>query len=118
MKKLLLVAVFLFASAAIFAGPIEKIKKLADRVEKDHKSFDDEDWNDVAEEYAKLEKEFKEKERTNAELKEFGRQKGRIKGFMTKKTLDKWGKKAEKYANELGGSIEGFFESVETLFEN
>ncbi|MBQ5751464.1 MAG: hypothetical protein IIV89_01325, partial [Bacteroidaceae bacterium] len=87
-------------------------------VEKNYKSFDCEDWENIAGEYDRLNKEFKEKERTNAELKEFARQKGRIKGFMTKKTLDKLEKKAERYASELGGGIEGFFESLETIFDD
>ena len=117
MKKTLLLAILLLSSAMLFAGPIEKLKKLADKIEKNYKSYDDEDWENVAEKYAILEKEFKEKERTKEELKEFGRQKGRIKGFMTKKTLKKWGKKVEEYANELGGSIEGFFESFEKIIE-
>ena len=118
MKKLLFIIAFLFTSATIFAGPVEKLTKLADKVEKEHKSFDDEDWEKVAKEYAKIKAEFEEDERTKEELKEFGRQKGRIKGYMTKKTLNKWGKKMEDLANELGGGIEGFFESIENMIED
>jgi hypothetical protein len=117
MKKLLFIIAFLFTSVAIFAGPIEKLTKLADKVEKEHKSFDDEDWEKVAKEYAKLNAEFEKDEYTSEEFKEFGRQKGRIKGYMTKKTLKKWGKKMEEFANELGGGIEGFFESIENIIE-
>jgi hypothetical protein len=117
MKKLLFIITFLFTSAAIFAGPIEKLTKLADKVEKNHKSYTDEDWEKVAKEYAKLKAEFEEDEYTSEELKEFGRQKGRIKGYMTKKTLNKWGKKMGDFANELGGGIEGFFESIENMID-
>lgn len=117
MKKLLFIITFLFTSAAIFAGPIEKLTKLADKVEKNHKSYTDEDWEKVAREYAKLKAEFEEDEYTSEELKEFGRQKGRIKGYMTKKTLNKWGKKMGDFANELGGGIEGFFESIENMID-
>ena len=118
MKKLLFIITFLFASATIFAGPVEKLTKLADKVEKNHKSYTDEDWEKVANEYAKIKAEFEEEERTKEELSEFGRQKGRIKGYMTKKTLNKWGKKMEDFANELGGGIKGFFESIENIIED
>jgi hypothetical protein len=117
MKKRLLLLLFLFTSVTLYAGPIEKLKKLADKIEKNYKTFTDEDWDNAAEKYAKLEMEFREKERTNEELKEFGRQKGRIKGYMTKKRLDNWSKKVEKYTSELGGGIEGFLESIEKIIE-
>lgn len=118
MKKLLFILAFIFTSATIFANPVEKLKKLADKVEKEHKSYDEEDWEKIAKEYAKLKAEFEEDEYTNEELKDFARQKGRIKGYMTKKTLNNLGKKVEEYANELGGSIEGFFESVENMIDD
>ena len=118
MKKLLFIIAFLFASTTVFAGPIEKLTKLADKVEREHKSYDDEDWAEVAQEYAKINAEFEKDEYTKEELKDCARQKGRIKGYMTKKTLKNWGKKVEEYANELGGSIEGFFESVENMIDD
>jgi predicted small secreted protein len=121
MKKLLFLVVF-FTSTTLFAcdtpkETIKDLKKLADKIEKNYKEYTDEDWEEVAEEYAKLAKEFKEQEYTKEELKEFGRQKGRIKGFMTKKTLNKWSENIENFANELGGGIEGFFEAIETIVE-
>lgn len=121
MKKVLFLITFL-TSATLFAcntpqDTIEDLKKLADRVEENHKSYTDEDWAEIAQKYAKLEKEFKEQEYTKDELKEFGRQKGRIKGYMTKKTLNNWGKELENFANELGGGIEGFLEAIETLID-
>ena len=121
MKKIFLLITF-FTSATLFAcntpqETIKDLKKLADKVEKNHKSYTEEDWAEVAEKYAELEKEFKEQEYTKDELKEFGRQKGRIKGYMTKKTLNKWGKGLENFANELGGGIEGFFEAIENLID-
>ena len=121
MKRLLLLFVTIFASATLFActpkSPIEKLKKLADKVEKSHKSYTDEDWEKINQEYAILKAEFEEKERSKEELKEFARQKGRIKGYMTKKTLNKLGKKVEGLANELEGGIEGFFEAIETIVD-
>ena len=117
MKKLLFIIAFLFASTTVFAGPIEKLTKLADKVEKSYESYTDEDWEKVNQEYTKLKAEFEKKERDKEELKEFARQKGRIKGYMTKKTLNKWGKKMENFANELEGGIEGFFEAIETIVE-
>ena len=121
MKRLLLLLVTIFASATLFActpkSPVEKLKKLADKVEKCHESYTDEDWEKVNQEYTKLKAEFEKKERNKEELKEFARQKGRIKGYMTKKTLNKWGKKMENFANELEGGIEGFFEAIETIVE-
>ena len=121
MKRLLLLFVTIFVSTALFActpkNPIEKLKKLADKVEKNHKSYTDEDWAEVALEYAILKDEFEKDKYTKEELKEFARQKGRIKGYMTKKTLNKLGKKVEGLANELEGGIEGFFEAIETIIE-
>ena len=121
MKRLLLLFVTIFASATLFActpkSPIEKLKKLADKVEKNHKSYTDEDWKEIANEYAILKSEFEKDEYTKEELKEFARQKGRIKGYMTKKTLNKLGKKVEGLANELEGGIEGFFEAIETMVD-
>ena len=116
MKRLFLLLATFFVSTLLFAGtpksPIEKLKKLADKVEKNHKSYTDEDWAEVAQEYAMLKAEFEEQENSKEELKEFARQKGRINGYMTKKTLKKFGKKVENLANELEGSIEGFFETI------
>ena len=121
MKRLLLLFVHLFVLTTLFActpkSPVDKLKKLADKVEKNHKSYTDEDWKEIAQEYAILKAEFEEKERNKEELKEFGRQKGRIKGYITKKTLNKWGKKMENLVNELEGGIEGFFETIETMVE-
>ena len=121
MKRLLLLFATIFVSTALFActpkNPIEKLTKLADKVEKNHKSYTDEDWEKINQEYAILKAEFEEQERTKEELKEFARQKGRIKGYMTKKTLNKLGKKVENLANELEGSIEGFFDAIETSVE-
>lgn len=121
MKKIFLI-IALFASAALYAGntpkaSIEALKKLADKIEKNYKKYTDKDWAKISEEYAELEKEFKEKEYTKEELKEFGRQKGRIKGYMTKKTLKKWSKEIENFTKELEGGIEGFFETIETIVE-
>ena len=90
---------------------------MADKVEKSHKSYTDEDWKEIAQEYAILKAEFEKDEYTKEELKEFARQKGRIKGYMTKKTLNKLGKKVEGLANELEGGIEGFFEAIETMVD-
>lgn len=121
MKRLLLLFATIFVSTALFActpkSPVEKLKKLADKVEKSHESYTDEDWEKINQEYAILKAEFEEKERSKEELKEFARQKGRIKGYMTKKTLNKLGKKVENLANELEGSIEGFFDAIETSVE-
>ena len=121
MKRLLLLFATIFASATLFActpkSPVDRLQKLADKVEKNHKSYTDEDWDKVAQEYAKLKAEFEEQERTKEELKEFARQKGRIKGYMTKKSLKKFGKKVENLANELEGSIEGFFDAIDTSVE-
>ena len=64
MKKLLFIIAFLFASTTVFAGPIEKLTKLADKVEREHKSYDDEDWAEVAQEYAKINAEFEKDEYT------------------------------------------------------
>ena len=38
---------------------------------------------------------------TKEELKEFGRQKGRISGYMTKYSIKGWGKDIEEFADEL-----------------
>ena len=121
MKRLLLLFATIFASATLFActpkSPVDRLQKLADKVEKNHKSYTDEDWAEVAQEYAILKSEFEKDEYTKEELKEFARQKGRIKGYMTKKTLNKLGKKVEGLANELEGGIEGFFEAIETMVD-
>ena len=121
MKRLFLLLATFFVSATLFActpkNPIEKLTKLADKVECNHKEYTDKDWEEVAKEYNEIVDNFNKKEYTKEELKEFGRQRGRIKGYMTKKTLNKWGKEFEEFANELGGGIEGFFESLDNIFE-
>ena len=121
MKRVLLLLTTFLVSATLFAGtpkdPIKKLKKLADKVEQNHKRYTAEDWEEIAQEYAELKAEFEKDECTKEELKEFARQKGRIKGYMTKKTLNKWGKKMGDFANELGGGIGGFFESLEKMID-
>ena len=118
MRKTLL-AIAILASTSLFAcntpkESIEELKKLADKIEKNHKSYTDEDWANILLEYENLEKEFKEKEYTKDELKEFSRQKGRIKGYMAHKTLKRWGEEVENFASELEGGIEGFFKAMES----
>ena len=118
MKKILFIIAILFTSVSLYAKtPLEKLKKLADKVECNHKEYTDKDWEEVAKEYNEIVDNFNKKEYTKEELKEFGRQRGRIKGYMTKKTLNKLGKEFEEFANELGGGIEGFFESLDNIFE-
>ena len=111
----------IFVSATLFActpkDPVKKLKKLADKVEQNYKTYTADDWEDIAQQYSELKAEFEKDERTKEELKEFARQKGRIKGYMTKKTLNKLGKKVEGLANELEGGIEGFFEAIETMVD-
>ena len=121
MKRLLLLFATIFVSATLFActpkNPVKKLKKLADKVEQNYKTYTADDWEDIAQQYSELKAEFEKDERTKEELKEFARQKGRIKGYMTKKTLNKLGKKVEGLANELEGGIEGFFEAIETMVD-
>ena len=117
MKKTLLTTVIVLASTVLFTcctpkSPVEKLKTLADEVELNHESYSEKDWEKVALKYAEVEAKFKEEVRTKEEQKEFGRQKGRINGYMTKHTLENWGEDIEDFANELGGSIDGFFESI------
>ena len=113
MKKILLIIAILFTSVTLYAKtPLEKLKKLADKVECEHKEYTEKDWEKIAKEYSCIVEEFNKKENTKEDLKEFGRQRGRIKGYMTKKTLKKWSNQVEEYANELGGGIEGFFETI------
>ena len=118
MKKLLLIVAILFTSVSLYAKtPLEKLKKLADKVECNHKEYTDKEWEMIAKEYNEIVDNFNKKEYTKEELKEFGRQRGRNTGYITKKTLNKWGKEFEEFANELGGEIEGFFESLDNIFE-
>ena len=118
MKKTLLIIAILFTSVTLYAKtPLEKLKKLADKVECEHKEYTEKDWEKIAKEYSCIVEEFNKKENTKEDLKEFGRQRGRIKGYMTKKNLNKFGKKVEKFANELSGGVEGFLETIETIIE-
>ena len=116
MKSILITVIALMASAfSVCASPqtpIKKLEKLVEKVEKKHASYDEEDWKEIAKEYAEIKKEFEEYEYTKQELKEIGKLKGRLKGYITKKSLKKWGKNVEDFTNELGGSIEGFLESL------
>ena len=120
MKKCLLTTLFILASVILFTGcasPVEKLKNLADEVELNYESYTDEDWEIVTKKCEELETEFKESKYTKEELKEFGRQKGRISGYMTKYSIKGWGKDIEEFADELGGSIEGFFNAMGSMIE-
>ena len=120
MKKCLLTTLFILASVILFTGcasPVEKLKNLADEVELNYESYTDEDWEIVTKKCEELETEFKESKYTKEELKEFGRQKGRISGYMTKYAIKGWGKDIEEFADELGGSIEGFFNAMGSMIE-
>lgn len=101
-----------FSVCASPKTPIKKLEKLVDKVEKKHASYDEEDWKEVAEEYANIKEEFEKYEYTKQELKEIGKLKGRLKGYITKKSIKKFSKSVEDFANELGGGIEGFLESL------
>ena len=56
MKSILITVIALMASAfSVCASPqtpIKKLEKLVEKVEKKHASYDEEDWKEVAEEYA------------------------------------------------------------------
>ena len=117
MKKTLFTTAFILFSAALFIcctpkSPVEKLKALADEIELNYQSYTKEDWEKAALKYTKIENEFDKEVRTKEERKEFGRQAGRIKGYMTKNSLKNFGEEIEEFANELGGGIEGFIESI------
>ena len=117
MKKTLFTTAFILYSAALFIcctpkSPVEKLKALADEIELNYQSYPEEDWEKAALKYTKIENEFDKEVRTKEEHKEFCRQAGRIKGYMTKNSLKNFGEEIEEFANELGGGIEGFIESI------
>lgn len=117
MKKTLFTTAFILFSAALFIcctpkSPVEKLKALADEIELNYQSYTEEDWEKATLKYTKIENEFDKEVRTKEEQKEFGRQAGRIKGYMTKNSLKNFGEEIEEFANELGGGIEGFIESI------
>lgn len=116
MKKILIsIIIFLSAVTAIYAtpqNPTRKLERLVERAEKRHTTYTEEDWVKIAEEYDKLKKEFKKYEYTNEELKETGKFKGRLKGYIAKKKIKNFGETLEEFANEMEGDIEGFIESL------
>ena len=122
MKKLLLTTTFILASVILFicctfASPLERLTALANEVELNHESYTDKNWEEVATKCLELEKEFKEVEHTQEEFKEFGRQQGRINGYMAKYTIKNWGREIEDFANELEGNIEGFLNAIGGMAE-
>lgn len=116
MKRVLLIAVILtVALSGIYASPgspIKKLEKLVENVEENHASFTDKDWKKIAETYDEIKAELKKEEFSNEELKEIGKLKGRLKGYLTQKKLKALGKDIEEIASEVGGGIEGFFETL------
>ena len=91
---------------------------LAEYVEAEHETLTVEDWKGIAQTLDELENEMSQYHYTDAELKEIGRQKGRIVGYLTK-----WGAKTAEdeisnVTKQLEGAIEGFQDAFDETVDD
>lgn len=90
---------------------ISDLESLVNKIEANHESYTQEDWDRIAILYSEIEEELAKHEYTDEQLKEIGRLKGKCVGFLTKKSLEDFEKQMKNLPKELEGTIEGFMDA-------
>ena len=91
---------------------ISNMEKLAELIESDGESFNNEDWNDVFVEYEQLQEEATQCEFTQEQIKELGRVEGRLAAKLTKERAKNLGRDFKNLLESGKGFVEGFVEGL------
>ena len=83
-----------------------------EEVEDKYDEFTDEDWENIASEYEKIEEELSKYDYTDEELKEIGKMKGKVLAKMAKSAVKDFSKQIEDWSKQIEGGLEGFFEEL------
>ena len=91
---------------------INKLEKLATRVQKDGEKLTDKEWGQILEEYDKLQQEALYCDFSQEQLKRIGRAEGRLTAIMTKEGAKKIGRDFVKFLEDGSTLVEGFVEGI------
>jgi hypothetical protein len=89
---------------------ISNLEDLVDKIEANHESYTQEDWENIVVYYSEIEQEIAKHEYTDEQLKEIGRLKGQYMGYLADHYFNNIGNQIKDLAKELEGGIEGFLE--------
>lgn len=101
-----------FSSCETSKTPVEHLSSLVEEVEDKYDEFTDEDWENIASEYEKIEEELSKYDYTDEELKEIGKMKGKVLAKMAKSAVKDFSKQIEDWSKQIEGGLEGFFEEL------
>lgn len=111
------VALFVLTSCQSYEKRvINKLNNLSERIEKNGKDFDADDWEEAVEELADIHEDMKDCEFTKEELKELGRKEGKLAATIAKEGTKALGKGVADYLGGLGSFAKGFKEGAEDNF--
>lgn len=99
---------------------VDDLRDLSVELQDNSENYDSNDWQEVAEKYAKIEKDLNKYEYTDEELKEIGRLKGRCIAAITRSSMKNIGRMVHGYQKQIEGAseeLEGLAEEFENMFE-
>ena len=94
-------------------GVIHKLNNLSERIDKDGKNFDADDWEEALEELADIHEDMTDCEFTPEQLKEVGRADGRLSAIITKQAAKALGHEVSDAIKGISSYAKGFKEGAE-----
>ena len=91
---------------------ISKLTNLSERIEKEGKNFDADDWEEAIEELADIHENMVDCEFTKEQLKEVGRTYGRLSAIITKESAKAFGDGISDAVSRLSSFAKGYTEGV------
>ena len=95
---------------------ISQLDDLSERVEKDSKSFDSNDWKNAIAEFEQIHNEMADCDFTKEELREIGRKEGKLAVILAKEGAKKVGSHLQEFMESIGSFSEGLKEGIESEF--
>ena len=95
---------------------ISQLDDLSERVEKNSKNFDSNDWKSALAEFEQIHKEMADCDFTKEELREIGRKEGKLALILAKEGAKTAGSHLHELMEGIGSFTEGFKEGFESEF--
>ena len=92
---------------------ISQLDNLAERIEKNGKDFDADDWAEALEDLEEIHENMEDCDFTKKELRVLGRKEGKLFAIITKEGAKALGKGAANFLGEFGAFAKGFKEGAE-----
>ena len=95
---------------------INQLDDLSERVEKNSKKFDSDDWKNAIAEFEQIHNEMADCDFTKEELREIGRKEGKLAVILAKEGAKKVGSHLQEFMESIGSFSEGLKEGIESEF--